>query len=195
MYTWRRRLPFLCISMLVLLALAPAARGATSDLEVLREELHKTQADFQKLLDMQRQTQRAMEVLFAERNSGQALSQFVADTEKARGKPVQRVNPALAFVGRGSADVAFYEALLKRLNDTARIPDGAPEQLADARARAVAEYLVKDLAVPAARVAAKSASAPEGERARLAFDVARPPAAPQAGNLDYPRTALTDPAR
>jgi len=140
-------------------------------------------------------TQRAMEVLFAERNSGQALSQFVADTEKARGKPVQRVNPALAFVGRGSADVAFYEALLKRLNDTARIPDGAPEQLADARARAVAEYLVKDLAVPAARVAAKSASAPEGERARLAFDVARPPAAPQAGNLDYPRTALTDPAR
>jgi hypothetical protein len=44
-------------------ALAPAARGATSDLEALREELHKTQADFQKLLEMQQQTQRTMEEL------------------------------------------------------------------------------------------------------------------------------------
>ena len=126
-------------------------------------------------------TQRAMEVLFAERNSGQALSQFVADTEKARGKPVQRVNPVLALVGRGSVDVAFYEALLKRLNDTARIPDGAPEQLADARARAVADYLVQTLALPATRIAPKSASAPGSERVKLGFDVARPAAVSQAG--------------
>jgi hypothetical protein len=139
-------------------------------------------------------TQRAMEVLFAERNSGQALTQFVADTEKARGKPVQRVNPALALVGRGSADVAFYEALLKRLNDTARIPDGAPEQLADARARAVSDYLVQTLGLPAARVAPKLASAPGSERVKLEFDVVRPPAAPQVGYLG-PLPPLSNPAR
>jgi hypothetical protein len=128
-------------------------------------------------------TQRAMEVLFAERNSAQALTQFVADTEKARGKPVQRVNPVLALVGRASADIAFYEALLKRLDDTARIPDAAPGQLANARARAVADYLVQTLAIPAARVAPKSASAPGSERVKLEFDVVRPAAAPQVGYL------------
>jgi hypothetical protein len=127
-------------------------------------------------------TQRAMEVLFAERNSGQALSQFVADTEKARGKPVQRVNPVLALVGRGSADVAFYEALLKRLNDTARIPDAAPGQLADARARAVADYLVQTLALPAERVTPKPASAPGSERVKLEFGVVRPPAVSQVSH-------------
>jgi hypothetical protein len=128
-------------------------------------------------------TQRALEVLFAERNTGEALSKFVADTEKARGKPVQRVNPALAFVGRASADVAFYEALLKRLNETARIPDTAAGQLADARARAVAEYLVQSLSIPAARVAPKAASAPGSQRVKLEFDVLRPPTAPQVGYL------------
>lgn len=128
-------------------------------------------------------TQRTLEVLFAERNSGEALSKFVAETEKARGKPVQRVNPALALVGRASADIAFYETLLKRLNDTARIPDTALGQLADARARAVAEYLVQSLSVPAARVAPKAASAPGARRVKLEFDVLRPPAAPQVGYL------------
>jgi hypothetical protein len=132
-------------------------------------------------------TQRAMELLYAERNSPQAYSQFVAETEKARGKPVSRVNPALAFVGRASADVAFYEAVLKRLNDTARIPDAAPGQLAEARARAVAEYLVQNLAVPAARVAPKAAAAPGSERVKLEFDVVRPPAAPQVGLSGQPQ--------
>lgn len=126
-------------------------------------------------------TQRAMEVLFTERNSGQALQQLVADTEQARGKVVQRVNPVLALAGRASPDVAFYETLLKRLNDTARIPEDAPGRLADARARAVADYLVQSLAVPAARVAAKSATAPDAARAKLEFDVVRPAAVSQAG--------------
>ena len=129
-------------------------------------------------------SQRAMEALFTERNSGEALAKFVAETEKARGKPVSRVNPALAFVGRASADVAFYEVLLKRLNETARIPDTAPAQLAEARARAVAEYLVQNLSIPAARVEPKSVSTPDGsERVKLEFDVLRPPTAPQVSYL------------
>jgi hypothetical protein len=129
-------------------------------------------------------TQRAMEVLFTERSSAEALARFAAETEAARGKPVRRVSPVLALVGQGSADTAFYEALLKRLNDTARIPEDAPGKLADARARAVAEHFVQTLGVPAARVVAKAAAAPDAERVRLAFDVVpRPAAAPQVGYL------------
>lgn len=122
-------------------------------------------------------TQRALEALFVERGSEEALSRFVADAEKTRGKPVQRVNPVLALAGRGSADAAFYEAMLKHLNETARIPGEALAQLADARARAVAGYLVETLSVPAARVAAKAAAEPGEERVKLSFDVARQAAA------------------
>jgi uncharacterized protein involved in outer membrane biogenesis len=119
-------------------------------------------------------TQRALEAVFIERQSEQALSRFVAETGKARGKEVQRVNAALALIGRGSADRDFYEALLKRLDATARVTDEALAQLAGARARAVIEYLATNFAVPAARAEARTASASGGERVRLAFDVARP---------------------
>ena len=63
MSIWRRDFPVLAISLLVVCALAPAARGATADLEALREELHQTQAAFQQLLEMQQQTQRKMDAL------------------------------------------------------------------------------------------------------------------------------------
>lgn len=126
-------------------------------------------------------TQRAMEALFAERASEAALSGFVAETEKARGKPVQRVNPVLALAGRGSPDAAFYQAMLARLNDGARIPDAAPEQLADARARAVAGYLRETLSVQAERVTVKVAAEPGEGRVKLSFDVARE-AQKQAGS-------------
>ena len=117
-------------------------------------------------------SQRALEALFVERNSERALEEFAASIEKSRGKPVERVNAVLALAGRASADRAFYEAVLQRLFDTARLPDEAPRQLADARARVVADYLVKDLAVPAAQVAARAGTAADEARVKLAFDVA-----------------------
>ncbi len=123
-------------------------------------------------------TQRALEAIFIERNSEAALDRFSAETGKSRGKPVERVNAALALVGRGSADREFYEALLKRLVETAPVPDDAPRQLADARAHAVAGYLVGDLAVPGARVAAKAATEPGEARVKFAFDVADAAAVP-----------------
>ncbi|MDH3287211.1 MAG: DUF748 domain-containing protein, partial [Betaproteobacteria bacterium] len=118
-------------------------------------------------------TQRALEALFVERTSAQAFTQFTSELEKARGKPVQRVDPLLALVGRPSADVAFYEALLKRLIDSAQVPDGALQEIAQARAHAVADHLVKALAVPAARVEPKAAAGKSGEHAKLALDVTR----------------------
>lgn len=126
-------------------------------------------------------TQRAMEALFVERASEAAFARFVAEIEKSRAKPVQRVNPLLALTGRASADVAFYQAVLKQLEDTARIPDEAPVQLAGARARAVASYMTETQSVPSARVAAKSVAEPGGERVKLSFDVA-----PQPGRASGP---------
>jgi hypothetical protein len=117
-------------------------------------------------------TQRALEALFIERASEQAFAEFVEQTGKARGKPVQRVNPLLALAGRASADGAFYDALLARLVETAPLPADALGKLGAARAGAVAEHLLQALAVPAARVGTKEAGAAGGERAKLALDVA-----------------------
>jgi hypothetical protein len=116
--------------------------------------------------------QRALEALFIERNSEQALDELAGAIEKSRGKPVERVSAVLALAGRASSDRAFYEALLKRLIDTAPLPDEALRQLADARARSVTGYLVKDLSVPAERVTARIAATPDEARVKLAFDVA-----------------------
>lgn len=119
-------------------------------------------------------TQRALEALFTERQSGETLDAFAAQTGKARGKPVDRVNAALALIGRGSADREFYEALLKRLIETAPAPESALTQLAGARAEAVTEHLTAALKVPAGRVAARSASAPGAAQVKLGLDVAAP---------------------
>lgn len=119
-------------------------------------------------------TQRALEALFAERASDETFSKFVDETERARGKPVERANPVLALAGRGSADGAFYQALLRRLNETARVPDDALRQLADARARAVAAHMREVLSVPDSRLATRAAAAPgAAPLVKLSFDVVR----------------------
>jgi hypothetical protein len=117
-------------------------------------------------------TQRALEALFVERNSDEALAKFAADTGKARGKEVERANAALALVGRGSADHAFYEALLKRLNDTARVPDEALTQLADERARAVATHMTAALAFPPERASARTGKPGDAPQVRLELETA-----------------------
>ena len=117
-------------------------------------------------------TQRALEAVFIERQSEDALAKFVADTAKARGKEVDRVNVALAIVGRGSADQAFYEALLKRLNETANVTDAALAQLAEARARAVTTHLTGKLALAEERATARVAKAPGEALVKLELEVA-----------------------
>jgi hypothetical protein len=131
-------------------------------------------------------TQRALEALFVERQSEQALAAFAAETEKARGKPVARVNAALALLGRASADREFYEGLLKRLVEIAPVPDALLAKLAGARAEAVTEHLTTTLKVPAARVSARSSTASGAAQVKLALDVApaaaqREPDSPESG--------------
>jgi hypothetical protein len=120
-------------------------------------------------------TQRALEALFVERNSDLALEGFIAEIEKARGKPVERVNPIVALASSPSADGAFYDALLARLNQAAPLPADALDKLASARTGAVAEHLEKTLSVAPGRVERKAPTS-EGERAKLALDAASAPA-------------------
>ena len=94
---------------------------------------------------------------------------------------MQRVNAALALIGRGSSDQAFYDALLQRLNETARVPDTALRELAGERAQAVVEYLSTVLAVPPARSEARSAGAPGSNQVKLTFDAAGIAAAEKSG--------------
>lgn len=121
-------------------------------------------------------TQRALEQIFVERNSEAALVAYAAEVGKSRGKPVDRVNPVLALVGRASADAAFYTALLRRLEQSATVADDALRQLADARAKSVIDNLAGMHAVPAARLEQRPAVAAEGDtppQAKLILDVAR----------------------
>jgi hypothetical protein len=117
--------------------------------------------------------QRALEQLFTERNSSEALAKFVEEIGKSRGKPVDRVNPLLALAGRSSADTAFYQALLGRLNETARVPEDALSRLADARARAIVAHMRETLSVPESRLSVRAAAQPGGALAKLSFDVAK----------------------
>jgi hypothetical protein len=83
-----RRVPVWLVLLGIILAVRPEARGATSDLDMLREELERTQADFQKLLEMQQQTQRRMEELqrkleAIEANQPSGPSTAVAPTPQA----------------------------------------------------------------------------------------------------------------
>ncbi len=117
-------------------------------------------------------TQRALEAVFVERNAAKVLTQFALDFGKERGKPVSRVNALLAAAGKPSTDVQFYEAVLKRLTDSAQITEEALLKIAQARAQNVSDHLVKTLAVPAARVQ-KAAASKGGEQVKLALDVVR----------------------
>jgi hypothetical protein len=144
----------------------PADRAALQRREValaVSTRLGRTPAATDSLSDpvnlSDARTQRALEAIFAERNSDEALVKFAAETGKARGKDVERVNAALALIGRASEDRAFYEALLKRLNETAKVPDEALVQLAEERARTVAGHMTKTLGFPAERTGARTAKA------------------------------------
>jgi uncharacterized protein involved in outer membrane biogenesis len=98
-------------------------------------------------------TQRALEKLLTARAGENAVSDFQAQFEKRAGREAKRVNPALAFFGKGSSDSEFYEAMYKRLVELHPLAPAELEALGQHRAEAVAQALVKDAHVDAARVA------------------------------------------
>ncbi len=97
-------------------------------------------------------TQRAMEALLTERGGAKAIEEFQTGYERSAGKKAQRVNPVLALVGRGSPDRAFYEALFRRLVETAPLPDAELTALGQRRGGATARALKERAGTAAARV-------------------------------------------
>jgi uncharacterized protein involved in outer membrane biogenesis len=97
-------------------------------------------------------TQRALEALYTERGGAKAVEEFQAGYEKATGKKAQRANPVLALVDRGSPDRAFYEALFRRLVETAPLADAELTALGRRRAEAAARALKEGAGTAGARV-------------------------------------------
>lgn len=94
-------------------------------------------------------TQRALEALLTERGGAKALEEFQTDYEQRTGKKVQRANPVLALMDRGSPDRDFYQALLARLVELAPLAETELKALGQRRGEATARAL-KERAGPAA---------------------------------------------
>jgi hypothetical protein len=96
-------------------------------------------------------SQRALEKLLAVRGGEDAPDRFAASWAKKQGREPERVNAALALVGRGSPDHEFYRAMYLELVNTTPEPPGGMQALAAARAEAIsAEFRARG--VEAARV-------------------------------------------
>jgi hypothetical protein len=107
--------------------------------------------------------QRALERLYTD--GGGAIDQFQAEYEKTTGKKAERANPMLALVNRGSGDRAFYQALFRRLVETAPLADRELTDLARRRGEAMARVLKEAAGTSADRVAAGDIEPAErGER-------------------------------
>ena len=96
-------------------------------------------------------SQRALERLYTER--GARIEEFQADYEKTTGKKAERVNPVLVALDRGAGDRGFYEALFRRLVETAPLAEAELGALGQRRAEATARALKESAGDIAARVA------------------------------------------
>jgi hypothetical protein len=97
-------------------------------------------------------TQRALEALLNQRGGSNAVDEFERSYEKSTGKKAQRVNPLLALVDRGSPDRTFYEALFRRLVETASLTDAELKNLGQRRGEAVARVIQEGAGTAGARV-------------------------------------------
>jgi uncharacterized protein involved in outer membrane biogenesis len=95
-------------------------------------------------------SQRALERLYAER--GADIKEFQATFEKTAGKKIERFNPVLVLVDRGAGDRAFYEALFRRLVETAPLAEAELTALGRRRGEATARTLKESAAGSADRV-------------------------------------------
>jgi hypothetical protein len=100
----------------------------------------------------QAKPQRALETLLTERGGDKAVEEFQAAFEKNTGKKVERANRLLALVGRGSGDRGFYEAMFRRLVETAPLAETEVISLGQRRAEATARALKERAGAAAARV-------------------------------------------
>ncbi|MFA7382311.1 MAG: DUF748 domain-containing protein [Desulfurivibrionaceae bacterium] len=95
----------------------------------------------------QAKTQRALEIM-----SGDRLAAFAADYRQNTGEKTNRVNPALALLGRASEDHEFYRALFRYLVETAPLDQAALETLAAQRGKAIVQGLTDRAGADASRI-------------------------------------------
>jgi hypothetical protein len=100
----------------------------------------------------QAKTQRALEAMLNERGGAKAVEEFQTGYEKASGKKVERANPLLSMVGRGSSDRDFYQALFRRLVEAAPLSDSELTALGQRRGEATLRVLKEAAGSSAARV-------------------------------------------
>ena len=101
-------------------------------------------------------TQRAIEAMMEERAGKDGIGKFQSGHKKTTGKPVNRVNPALALVGRGSPDRPFYEALFNQVIELQPLAKDALTNLATQRSAAITAHLKSSAGLDEARVASKA---------------------------------------
>jgi hypothetical protein len=97
-------------------------------------------------------TQRALEAMLAERSGPKAIEELEASLEKTMERKPERANPMLALVGRGGGDRAFYEAVFRRLVETAPLTEAEMTALGQRRGAAIARVLKERAGAVAERV-------------------------------------------
>ena len=90
--------------------------------------------------------------MLTERGGATAVEEFQGAYEKTTGKKVERANRLLALVDRGAGDRAFYEALFRRLVETAPLADAELTALGRRRAEATARTFKERAGTAADRV-------------------------------------------
>jgi hypothetical protein len=140
---------------------AAAARRTLAE----RQGIKLTGADDPALVNFDNaKTQRALEALLEERAGKDSIDKLKASHEKATGKEVSRVNPALALIGRGSPDRQFYEAIFDQVAVLQPLDSAALSALGGQRSTAIMEFL-KSAALDATRVNTKATSPVKAEKA------------------------------
>ncbi|HEY3064714.1 MAG TPA: DUF748 domain-containing protein [Methylomirabilota bacterium] len=86
-------------------------------------------------------TQRALEALLTERAGDKAVAEMLQEHEKSTGKKPERANRLRGVVGRASGDRALYEAMFKRLVETAPLAEAELTDLAKRRGEAAVRAL------------------------------------------------------
>ena len=126
-------------------------------------------------------TQRALEKLLERQGGDKAVAHFKTQYEKITGEKAQRVNPALAFFGRGSPDTAFYRALFKELVRREPVSETDLNDLARRRIEAIVTHFKATSGFDITRVTPGSSGPVEKAstdivNTRLSLDVIKPSA-------------------
>jgi len=126
-------------------------------------------------------TQKALEKLLKMRAGDKSVDDFKAQYEKETGQKAKRANFAMAFIGRGSSDTAFYQAIFEELVKLEPLLDNDLQDLAQRRAEAIVKELKTNGGLDPTRVSTASSgpvekASTETVNTKLTLDAIKPAA-------------------